>query len=87
MIPEKNWPEKALFVKCVRGDAGDNIPSAYPGARETKILECFNNKKDKSFCIMTEYIDGLTLDLYLKRKLTSKEKLSDEEENLKKKKY
>lgn len=48
-IPEQNWPEKALFVKCVRGDAGDNIPSAYPGARETKILECFNNKKDKSF--------------------------------------
>jgi 5'-3' exonuclease len=48
-IPEHNWAEKALFLKCVRGDAGDNIPAAYPGAREKKILECFNNRHDKSF--------------------------------------
>lgn len=31
--PEPEWWRKALFVKIVRGDAGDNIFSAYPGVR------------------------------------------------------
>lgn len=30
-----------LFLKCVRGDSGDNVPSAYPKVRETKIKEAF----------------------------------------------
>lgn len=31
--PPKDWVELALFVKCVRGDSGDGIFSAYPGVR------------------------------------------------------
>jgi hypothetical protein len=30
-----------LFLKCIRGDTGDNVPSAYPRVYETKIKEAF----------------------------------------------
>jgi len=32
-VPETEWWKKALFVKLIRGDAGDGIFSAYPGVR------------------------------------------------------
>lgn len=32
-----------LFLKCVRGDAGDNVPSAYPRVYETKIKEAYTD--------------------------------------------
>jgi 5'-3' exonuclease len=30
---EKDWPKLALFIKCIRGDTGDGVFSAYPGVR------------------------------------------------------
>jgi hypothetical protein len=32
-----------LFLKCVRGDTGDNVPSAYPKVRETRIREAYDD--------------------------------------------
>lgn len=32
-----------LFEKCIRGDAGDNIQSAFPRVRRTKILNAYND--------------------------------------------
>jgi len=32
-VPEPEWWRKALFIKLVRGDAGDSIFSAFPGVR------------------------------------------------------
>lgn len=46
-------PEYELFKKCIRGDAGDNIMSAYPRCSEkgTKnkagIIDAFNDKENK----------------------------------------
>jgi 5'-3' exonuclease len=48
-------PEYMLFEKCVRGDKGDNIEAAYPGARSkgTKnkvgILEAFENRHQQGW--------------------------------------
>lgn len=48
-------PEYELFKKIIRGDAGDNISSAYPRASEkgtknkTGILEAFVDRKNKSY--------------------------------------
>lgn len=48
-------PEWLLFEKCIRGDTGDNIFSAFPGARKkgTKnkvgILEAFEDRTQKGF--------------------------------------
>lgn len=53
--PDSAWIEYALFLKCIRGDSGDNIFSAYPGAREkgTKkkvgIKEAFADRHNKGF--------------------------------------
>jgi DNA polymerase-1 len=32
-----------MFLKCVRGDGGDNVPSAYPRVWETKVKAAFND--------------------------------------------
>lgn len=42
-------PEYILFLKCIRGDANDNIKSAYPGIREKKLLEAYNDRHNKGF--------------------------------------
>lgn len=36
-----------LFLKCIRGDMGDNVPSAFPRVRETKIKAAYENEYDK----------------------------------------
>ena len=33
-----------IFLKCVRGDAGDNVPSAFPRVRESKIKAAYADK-------------------------------------------
>ena len=36
-----------LFKKCIRGDSGDNVPSAFPRVRETKIKKAYENDYDR----------------------------------------
>lgn len=54
-------PEYALFKKIVRGDTSDNVFSAYPGVRETKILEAFQDRTKKGYpwnnFMMSRWID------------------------------
>jgi hypothetical protein len=45
-IPDPSW---ILFEKCIRGDDGDNVMSAYPGVRTKKLLEAFNDRENKGF--------------------------------------
>lgn len=40
-------PDLDLFIKCIRGDKGDNIFSAYPRVRETKIREAYDDPLKK----------------------------------------
>jgi hypothetical protein len=35
-----------LFVKCIRGDTGDNVPSAFPRVRVTKLEAAWNDKTE-----------------------------------------
>ena len=44
--PEPEW---LLFEKCIRGDSSDNIFTAYPKVRKTKIREAFDDRKNKGF--------------------------------------
>ena len=54
-VPPENWVEYGLFLKCMRGDGGDNVFSAYPGVREkgTKnkpgLKEAFEDRNRKGF--------------------------------------
>ena len=40
---ERIDPEFFMFEKCIRGDAGDNVMSAYPRVRATKIEAAFKD--------------------------------------------
>jgi hypothetical protein len=42
-------PEWLLFEKCIRGDTSDNVFSAYPGVRKTKMQEAFEDRNQKGF--------------------------------------
>jgi 5'-3' exonuclease, N-terminal resolvase-like domain len=45
-IPNPEW---ILFEKCIRGDPTDNVFSAFPGVRKTKLLEAYNDRDNKGF--------------------------------------
>ena len=53
--PQPDWYEYALFLKIIRGDKGDNIFSAYPGARvkgskkTIGIREAFEDRHSKGY--------------------------------------
>jgi len=36
-------PKYDLFIKCIRGDSGDNIFSAYPRVRETRLKKAWDD--------------------------------------------
>lgn len=42
-------PEWFLFEKCMRGDDGDNVMSAYPGVRTKKLQEAYADRHTKGF--------------------------------------
>jgi hypothetical protein len=41
-------PAYFMFEKCLRGDAGDNVISAYPRVRETKIRKAWENEYERT---------------------------------------
>ena len=45
-IPEPDW---ILFEKCIRGDPTDNVFSAFPGVRKTKLLEAYGDRSNQGF--------------------------------------
>lgn len=42
-------PEWLLFEKCVRGDPGDNVMSAFPGVRTKKLQEAYKDRHNKGY--------------------------------------
>ena len=45
-IPDPSW---ILFEKCMRGDPTDNVFSAFPGVRKTKLEEAYKDRNNKGF--------------------------------------
>jgi hypothetical protein len=41
-------PDYFMFMKCLRGDAGDNVQSAFPKVRETRILKAYTDPFEKA---------------------------------------
>lgn len=61
--PQKVWRESEdsdyeLFLKCIRGDRGDNIFSAYPRVRETKLKEAWEDPYEMQNLLETVRKDG-----------------------------
>lgn len=54
-----------LFVKCIRGDMADNVTSAYPRVRTTKLEEAFKNPAQLANMMNIFTTDGYRVgDLY-----------------------
>jgi hypothetical protein len=45
-VPDPEW---ILFEKCMRGDDGDNVMSAYPGVRTKKLQEAYQDRVNRGF--------------------------------------
>lgn len=45
-IPDPDW---LLFEKCMRGDDGDNVMSAFPGVRTKKLQEAYADRENRGF--------------------------------------
>lgn len=48
LIDHDHDPEYFMFQKCIRGDAGDNVMSAYPRVRETKIKAAYESDYERN---------------------------------------
>ena len=48
-VAEVDWHRRALFTKCIRGDSGDNIFSAYPKVRDTKLKAAWEDREERGF--------------------------------------
>ena len=56
-----------LFLKCIRGDRGDNIPSAYPRILTKKIKKIFQcSKTREDFLNLTHPEGGLVKEYFLR---------------------
>lgn len=57
-VPDPEW---ILFEKCIRGDTSDNIMSAFPGVREKKLREAYNERIEKGFAwnnlMLSKWVD------------------------------
>jgi hypothetical protein len=42
-------PEWLLFEKIIRGDPGDNVMSAFPGVRKTRMIDAYNNRHAQGY--------------------------------------
>jgi len=63
-----------MFMKCLRGDAGDNVQSALPKVRETRILKAYNEAYERANLMNESWkgVDGrdfLVKDLYKENQL------------------
>lgn len=85
--PEPLWYEYALFLKCIRGDSGDNILSAYPGVRErgTKksvgIREAYEDYSNKGYSwnnfMLQKWVDHESVEKTVKDAYEFNKKLID----------
>jgi 5'-3' exonuclease len=51
-------PDLGLFIKCMRGDVSDNIPSAYPRITEKRLIAAYHNDNIRELLFNTRHKDG-----------------------------
>ena len=63
-------PEYLLFEKCIRGDSSDNVFTAFPKVRKTKIKEAFDDRHNQGFVwnnfMLSKWVDHNGNDMVVK---------------------
>jgi 5'-3' exonuclease len=52
-----NDPDYFMFEKCLRGDTGDNVQSAFPGVRKTRIKKAYEDAFEHGNMMNHEWTD------------------------------
>lgn len=52
-----NDVELFMFEKCIRGDTGDNVQSAYPRLRKTRMLKAYEDEYERANLMMETWND------------------------------
>ena len=64
-------PEYLLFEKCIRGDSSDNVFTAFPKVRKTKIKEAFDDRHNQGFIwnnfMLSKWVDHNGNDMVVKQ--------------------
>jgi len=66
-----------LFNKCLRGDMGDNVGSAYPKIRATRILEAYNDSYKQVNLLNESWTNQLKEEFLVKRLFEENKLLMD----------
>jgi 5'-3' exonuclease len=66
--PKPKHPEFELFVKCIRGDKSDNIPSAYPHVTKKKLQNAFANEAILEKLLQTKLGEVEVAELYYRNR-------------------
>jgi hypothetical protein len=57
-IPNPEW---ILFEKCIRGDDSDNVMSAFPGVRKTKLEAAYDDRHNRGYAwnnlMLSKWVD------------------------------
>jgi len=62
-----------IFKKCVRGDPGDSVPSAYPRVRETRIKKAFEDQYERLNFMNDTWTQEILLTDEVTKEITKKE--------------
>lgn len=66
-----------MFVKCIRGDAGDNVQSAYPRVRMTRIKQAYEDPYERANLMEETWTDAESRELKVKELFAENELLMD----------
>lgn len=48
-----------IFLKCIRGDMGDYVPSAFPGVRETRLKKAFVDQYERANLMNETWVETI----------------------------
>ena len=69
--------ELFMFEKCIRGDAGDNVQSAYPRVRKTRIIKAWNDPLERVNMMEETWTNQLGKTMLVKEVFKENELLMD----------
>lgn len=69
--------ELFMFEKCIRGDAGDNVQSAYPRVRKTRIMKAWNDPLERVNMMEETWTNQLGKTMLVKEVFKENELLMD----------
>ena len=69
--------EFELFEKCIRGDRGDNIPSAFPNVRKVRLKKAWDDDKNNNSYEMVNLMETIKDDVKVKDAFERNKKLID----------